>query len=434
MRPTGPSTTLGSNALPFTLAVVITGGLTACGPSGDAGAEGTMDVAFDTIADTVFVHTRAGQFWPGDANLVPEVVIGELDGPEEYIFGSLVSLAVGPAGEIFAMDRQVPALRVYEVDGTYRTTFGREGSGPGEYKRPDGGMAVIGDRLILRDPGNARFTVYDMQGELTGNWLVNGGFNTSNQMAWDFEGNAYTRALKDATVAVEEWENVLVKYDSEGVVGDSLDFPQADIPEGIVEGHNENSSSTTGVPYFPGEESAFSPFGYFVHGVNTRYGVKLLRHDEPHLVFGRDYEPVPVPRAHAAYRRARIERQFRGNFPGWRWNGPEIPDVMPPFNGVYAGVDGRIWVSLHQPVTEEDNPDFDPAEEGSLPTRWITPTVYDVFEPDGTYLGRVHTPEDFSAGPQPVFGTDWVLATTRDDLGVQRIVRYRIDIGGGTTD
>jgi 6-bladed beta-propeller len=394
----------------------------------------TMDVAYDTIADTVFVYTRTGQSWSGNATLTPEVVIGELEGPEEYIFGRIVSLAIGPAGEIFALDSQVPALRVYEPDGTYRTTFGRDGSGPGEYKQPDGGMAVIGDRLVLRDPGNARFTVYDMDGKLAGNWLVHGGFNSSDQMAWDFDGNAYTSTLKDMSVPVSEWVSVLVRYNSSGIVTDSLEIPLADIPEGVVEGSSENSSSRSRVPFFPSQDVTYSPLGYFVQAVNTRYGIKLLRQGEPHLVLGRDYVPVPVPRRYAAVRKERISKRFRDRYPGWRWNGPEIPDVMPPFSEVYSGIDGRIWVVLNQPVVEESNPDFDPAEEGSLPTRWRTSTAYDVFETDGTYLGQVATPDDFRPDPQPVFGPDWVVATTRDELGVQRIVRFRIDISPESSD
>jgi 6-bladed beta-propeller protein len=408
--------------------------LTACGSSNDAGHRAPLEIAYDTIADTVFVHTTAGQSWPGPATLVPEVVIGALDGPEEYIFGELVSLAVGPAGELFAMDRQVPALRVYNPDGSYRTTFGRDGSGPGEYKRPDGGMAVIGDRLVIRDPGNGRITVYDMSGAHIGNWLVNGTFSTSDQMPWDLAGNAYTRALTDINAAMEDWVTVLVRYDSSGVVADSLAIPKVELPKGFVEASNENSMSRFSVPFFPGQSTTFSPLGYFIHAVNTRYGIKLLREGQPHLVLGRDYESVPVSGSYAAYRKERIEKNIRRNFPGWRWNGPPIPKVMPPFDRVFAGIDGRIWVKLNQPVIEETNPDFDPSEEGSMPTRWRMPTVFDVFEPDGTYLGLVNTPDDFSEYPQPIFGPGWVVATTRDDLGVQRVVRYRIEIAAGATD
>lgn len=87
---------------------------------------------------------------------------------------------------------------------------------------------------------------------------------------------------------------------------------------------------------------------------------------------------------------------------------------------------------LHQPGVEEENPDYDPREEGSTRTRWTEPTVFDVFADDGTYLGRVDAPDDFSPYPAPIFDGDRVWAVTRDELGVQRAVRFRLEPVGGT--
>ena len=55
---------------------------------------------------------------------------------------------------------------------------------------------------------------------------------------------------------------------------------------------------------------------------------------------------------------------------------------------------------------------------------------YDVFEPDGTYLGVVHAPDEFTRFRLPVFDGDHVWAVTRDELDVERVVRYRIVVGG----
>lgn len=52
------------------------------------------------------------------------------------------------------------------------------------------------------------------------------------------------------------------------------------------------------------------------------------------------------------------------------------------------------------------------------------PTVFDVFEKDGRYLGRVAAPTAFSTGPRPFFGGDNVWSTERDELGVQYVVKY----------
>ena len=59
--------------------------------------------------------------------------------------------------------------------------------------------------------------------------------------------------------------------------------------------------------------------------------------------------------------------------------------------------------------------------------------AFDVFEEDGTYLGRVATEMGFSMYPTPVFDAQYVWATTQDELGVQRVVRFRVSVPGGET-
>ena len=134
-----------------------------------------------TSGDTTVVRTLSGSVWGDTARLVPEITIGVLDGDEEYMFGGIRSLAVSPVdGTVYVFDSQVPALRVYDADGTYRTTFGRDGGGPGEYAQPDGGLTILSDgRVLLRDPGNGRIMVYSPEGEEVETWPVRGGFSSS---------------------------------------------------------------------------------------------------------------------------------------------------------------------------------------------------------------------------------------------------------------
>ena len=66
-----------------------------------------------------------------------------------------------------------------------------------------------------------------------------------------------------------------------------------------------------------------------------------------------------------------------------------------------------------------------------MPVLWRTPLRFDVFEPDGTYLGAVAAPDAFSSFPAPVFSGDRVWAVTEDEQGIERVVRYRIRVGGG---
>ena len=82
----------------------------------------------------------------------------------------------------------------------------------------------------------------------------------------------------------------------------------------------------------------------------------------------------------------------------------------------------RLWTEAQRVANEE----HDPANPESAPFTWVEPLRYDVFEADGTYLGAVVPPEGFSPSAPPVFGRSFVWAVERDDLGVERVRRYRL--------
>ncbi|MFQ5679509.1 MAG: hypothetical protein ACE5HP_08615 [Gemmatimonadota bacterium] len=107
------------------LAEVLAAGafLAACGGGDDSGGE-TLRVVRDTVGDTAIVRTLAGSAWGEDALLVEEFRIGQLEGPDEYTFGSIQGFTVGPDGSLYVVDGQPPALRKYAPDGTYLVTFG----------------------------------------------------------------------------------------------------------------------------------------------------------------------------------------------------------------------------------------------------------------------------------------------------------------------
>jgi hypothetical protein len=91
-----------------------------------------------------------------------------------------------------------------------------------------------------------------------------------------------------------------------------------------------------------------------------------------------------------------------------------IPGVKPAFEALYVGADGRIWTFLH---SEGDALSPPPQET------WL-----DVFDPDGVYRGLARADarlEPFQ--PTPVFTATHAYAVAVDDLGVQHVVRLRIE-------
>lgn len=415
----------------LSIGLVICGG---CSPGDDIPTT-SWEAVRDTVGDTVIVRTVSGSVWGDTAELVPEVSIGMLDGPEEYMLGSVVSLATGSDGTIYAMDRQVPALRVYEPDGTYRTTFGRPGEGPGEYEQPDGGLNVLSDdRVLLRDPANARIQVYAPDGEPLDEWRIRGGLSTGSRMVVDTLDRTHTIILLDAEADVRDWRMGLVRLSSEGVPGDTLEAPDAGFQESRIEarfsdGEGNTGASISNVPFSATEETALSPHGYWIHGISTDYEFTLLKPEGP-LRIVRVHQPVPVTRGERTEEEALATRNMRRTEPGWEWDAEPIPDHKPPYQGFYAGEDGTIWVRVSQPGVKREDPDFDPSDPESIADEWFEPWLFDVFDENGSYLGAVRAPDGFRTYPVPIFTREWVLGTVRDEYDVQSVVRFRVEFPG----
>jgi hypothetical protein len=406
--------------------------LLACaGKDSGASGSGAWTATTDTIGDTIRVFTQSGQVWESDAELISEVSIGVLDGAEEYQFGQIRALTAGPDGRMYVLDGHGPVVRMYAPDGTWLQDVGREGEGPGEYKRPDSGLVMRSDgKLLLRDPGNGRISMYTADGQYEGSWPLAGSMNTSNPMVVTHAGDALTPVIKNLGASVLEWERGYARYSANGGV-DTLDVPDLNYEEAQVSAVSENSSSTQGVPYMPEQQVVYSPLGYFVTGLSDEYSFSLLRTDEPPMQIGRAYEPVPVLSDEAAILRRRITRNFRNMVPGWDWNGPGIPDSKPAYSALLTSEEGRIWVRPHVAserfMSPEEQADEEARQESPV-NPYREAMFFEVFDPTGEYLGRVEAPAGFSIYPRPVIRGMTVWGVVRDELDVARLHRFKVTL------
>jgi hypothetical protein len=408
----------------------------ACAGEGGGAA---WEARTDTIGDTISVMTTSGGL---TLELVPDLRIGSLEGGDTEIFGSVSGLTVDEEGGIYVYDVQVPALRKYRADGTHEMTLGRRGSGPGEYQNSDGGLAILADgRIVLRDQGNARFVVWHADGTFDTTWPGRGGFSTSRPLHVDTAGNVYTTSIRtpsagDRATSGSLWITTLVLYTPAGVPWDTLDVPDYgyETPTIMAQVTTAGGTNTSmnNVPFTPSFQWTLSPHGRFVTGIGDRYAVDLHRPDGKVLRIGRDVEPVPVNAEERADAEERATRGMRMTDPDWRWTGEPIPRTKPAFKTLIAARDGRIWVQRYVPAVrvpwtaEDERNARDP--ERPLPRRYREPIVFDVFEPEGRYVGEVRAPEGFSTHPQPVIRGDSVWAVWRDDLGVNHVVRFTASV------
>ena len=406
--------------------VVLAVVLAACG-SGEDGTARDFSVTRDTVGDTIVVRTEAGSIW-GDARLVEELRIGQLDGPDEYTFGLVSAIATGPDGTLYVLDERPPALRAYGPDGTFLRKLAGEGEGPGELGNPDGGLAFRPDgRLLVRDPGNARITVFGPDGEHETQWRIDGSFATSEPLHVDRSGNTYVQTMDFRDDGAHF---AFVRYGPDGEPGDTLQVPEGDTPQlvAVRETEGGTSRSSRQVPFWPDLAVTVAPEGGFAVGRSGDYSIDIPR-DDGVLRVERAYEPVPVLDAERENIRARIEHGMRNTEPGWDWDGPPIPETKPAFRRIMFDDDGRLWTYLYaraEPIPEEEIESPERGEDAPPPPRWREPVVLDAFDVDGGYLGRIEAPRRFASSVRPATAGDTMWAVVRDELDVPYVVRYRI--------
>ena len=127
-------------------------------------------------------------------------------------------------------------------------------------------------------------------------------------------------------------------------------------------------------------------------------------------VIERAYDPVRVQDAELDSALARLDG-FRSR--GGTVDPSRIPRVKPAFQALFVGEDGRLWTHLHT------------AGDALNPGPPVT--FLDVFSPDGVHLGMARGRSRLDPDIPPTFTRTHVYAVPADDLGVQYVVRLRVE-------
>ena len=387
-------------------------------------------------ADTV-VRLAQQPRHPGVATLIEELSIGVADGAEEYMLGEIADITLARDGSIYVFDRQVPAIRQYDAQGTFLRAIGRRGQGPGEYHSASGLATMRDGRLLLWDTGNWRINVYSAGGDVLTQWMTPSGSigstaTYSRALLVDTAGRIVTRKTIIRAGDFRNRPTVWLRFNPDGTPLDTIHPPPASREMAELSATAGRSSVSRPVPFAPKRIVVMSPYGYLIAALPDRYAFELHQPGQPVVSVRRDVKPQPVSRAERADARREVEERMRQTDPAWSWNGPDIPDVKPLFADIHVGLDGRIWVAVIPEVGTRIGSVSGgggigpgtrrPATQGP-PSEPQRPALYDVFEPDGQYLGQVETPARFSSvlrrGDQV-----WGIAFDADD--VPRIKRFRI--------
>lgn len=451
------------------------------GPASQSGANnGARIGAGETIVrgDTVIRYVGVPRY-PAGGTITHDLTIGLVDGPQEYVFGSVASVALGAGGHIYVLDRQAQIVREYDADGVWVRDVARGGEGPGELQ--DGYAMAVAD--------DGRLYVTDLRGRMVHRYSADGEFETDylfrprdlgDKITVDTAGYLYlpmddyhrrfTRlpSMLSVDTMPNAWGVSMSSITSiytlrmapDGAVRDSVEAP--DLPdlstyyvreETYTRGSRAGSTYLTRanmeIDYYAYSWWLWSPVGALVTGMTDTYAIDFHFRPRPTEVVGaggpgaatvagvpepsisgdsifslrRRVAPIPLDPAERDLlreQRAFVERSGPAADSPGEWHGPdEPPAVKPAYHAAMIGQDGALWVLV--PGTSERVP-------GSFSWREVD-AGFDVFDPSGSYIGVItYPPEEFVP---TTFRGDTALSIEWDEMGVQTVRRWVVRWGGG---
>ena len=83
---------------------------------------------------------------------------------DEVFFGSVQRVLAGPDGNVLLLDNQLSQVQVYDADGTWLQTLGREGDGPGEVRGASDAFYLPDGRLCMAQSFPGRLVYLNTDG------------------------------------------------------------------------------------------------------------------------------------------------------------------------------------------------------------------------------------------------------------------------------
>ncbi|HSG82417.1 MAG TPA: hypothetical protein VLC48_09210 [Gemmatimonadota bacterium] len=344
-----------------------------------------------------------------------DLVIGQVEGPDELVFGRITGLAQGADGRIYVAAFQANEIRVYDESGAFLYRFGRKGGGPGELDGPCCLALAPDGRLWVRDNGNARYNGYSVAG---GEWkfessvrIQHSAANMWAPLTFDSEGMLIDVGVRPDPESGRP--NIVRIHVTPAGATERVDVVPNPPPDrlSIYEVPKDGANYYLHQPHGARHLVAHSPGGGWADAVSSSYQIVW------HLADGREtiieqvgaVGPELSPDEREAGERQIAEYQRRLGL--GRTQIPfDVPDRKPPIRDLFFDQGGRLWVELS-------------VSEGSEHQA-------DVYGPDGTLVARYRWPATVTLVFPGWIEDDIALGVARDDLGVERVVRLRFQPEG----
>lgn len=359
-----------------------------------------------TVTDSAGVEivTSTGALWSDGSgwrvDTTPNLSIGTFGGDPEYELFNVSGAVRFEDGTIGVVNTGSHEVRFYDAAGRYLRAIGREGEGPGEFRRPSRAFPLAGDSVAVWDSRLRRMSVFDGQGTFTRSFSLGGGgqsYSVGAVSGRTLLAMTSIRFGRDAPAGARRDSSLSVLFDLDG---DSLStlgrFPAVDrfiraTGTGMTVARALFGRSTYRAAY--GES-------WFV-ATNDAYVIDELD-SEGTLVrsIRRAVAPVEVTSAmidrEIEVHLSSMDEQFQKMLAPLYAEMPK-PRVLPSYGGLEVDPGGNLWVRHYGTVA---NPVY----------------ARTVFDPSGRMLGDIEFPPGLSVYE---IGEDYVLGRWRDDMDIE---------------
>ncbi len=335
---------------------------------------------------------KQGESW----RLHEDLRIGAAVGDGADVFGEIAAVGVSPTGLIHVIDGHAQEVRVFSADGQHVRTFGRRGAGPGEFANAYSLDWDTSGRLWIVDPGNGRYAVFDSAGALL--------FHASRPVPgvifpW-LGGMGRDGTLYD--VAAVQSGDGLTRYTFYRIG----QHGKVELELSPIEYRHQGPPNASMTLFWltPRKTFMFDPRGslWFANTGEYRIVERSLAGDTLRVI-SRVFTPTPVSSAE----RDSIMRELRNVPPEYR--NPTVPSMRPAIERLFTDGTGRLYVKAFN-------------------IRDAAGSEFDVFDEQGRFLGTMVSRVPIAMFPAlPRFSHDEVYGVSTDSLGVQYVVRARIE-------
>ena len=350
----------------------------------------------------------------------PTVTIGLVDGPQEQLFSQIRYALRLNDGRYVIADGQQLRLSVWSANGSFLTSFGRSGEGPGEFGGMLGVWLAGGETIAVWDPRLQRITRFRPDGTVVG----------THTLSYGPEGPPINRMLDPFLGALPDGRIVLAwlspsRRETDQLLPDTLTFGLFE-PDGRfvrVLGARIGMQRM----YAPGVGGGPVPFSSWPWATNLG---NLFAYTNGHggiIDFFETRDAAQPPRS------TRVAGSPISLEDAWRRLDAAIPEAtthriniqvaqatsrtlgeVPVFSRMISDDRGQIWLKDYDPAIDAMTVRKYPFGDGG---RWR------VVGTDGRPVATISMPR--GVAPIAVHG-DLLLGVMRDDLDVERFVVYRI--------